>query len=128
MSLIEPLPVKVFRIVKSHSGKFLIGVVVVVVFSLGVVWVRSCSKPPKLNEKEIHDAQIAIEQHDEKKMAEVLARSDAREKVGDDITGNAEADTLNAIQESKKQWVDAGAQAMCVELERRAGKDGANCQ
>ena len=53
-------------------------------------------------------------------MIEVLAQSDAQEKAADGVAANAKANTVNAIQESKKEWSDKSNEELAAELERRA--------
>ena len=87
----------------------------------GLVY-RSCMKPPAphLNEKEINDAQVAIETHDAKKMQEVLTNSDVRVAVVDSNVANAKNQTIEATQESKAKWANANVDDMAAELERRS--------
>lgn len=96
-----------------------VGVLLLIVI-LGVVFYKACNRPPKLNQAEIQKAQQAIAVADRKEMIEVLATSEAREKVADETIINANAATVNAIYESKKKWSEASTNEMTAELERRA--------
>ena len=64
--------------------------VLVIVF--GLVF-RSCNKPPKLDQKEIQQAQKAIEENDRRVMVEILANSSVREQGIDSNIKQAEEAT-----------------------------------
>jgi hypothetical protein len=100
---------------KAISIAILLGIVL-----LSVVFYKACNRPPKLNQVEIQKAQKAIAEQDRKEMIEVLAQSEAREKIADETAINANAEKLNAIHESKEKWATASTDEMAAELERRA--------
>lgn len=113
---------QIFKWVLSHWKGVAIAVGAVFVIVLISLVFRSCNKPPKLNQQEIIKAQQAIAENDAKKMKEVLVASDVKEKVADQTQSNSEANTVNAIQESKEKWKDASIEEMRAELERRANQ------
>lgn len=95
----------------------LIGVFVLV-FALTM---RSCfKKTPKLDEAEIQKAQQAIAVEDRKVMVEILANSDAKEAVADNVSANADVVKINTLKESRDKWSEATVDEMTAELERRA--------
>jgi hypothetical protein len=107
--------------VQRHWRLFLGGLLALTAVFLVFGYCRKADAP-KLDQKEIIQAQQAIAAQDEAKMREILVQSDAREKVADDTAINAKAATVNAIQESREKWRDAEAEEMAAELERRANQ------
>ena len=79
-------------------------------------------KKPRLDQKQIVEAQQAIAEQDRAKMVEILAISDAKEAEADGYVANAKVETVNAIQESKKKWSEASNDELAKELERRANQ------
>lgn len=95
----------------------LIGVFVLI-FALTM---RSCfKKTPKLDEAEIQKAQQAIAVEDRKVMVEILANSDAKEAVADNVSANADVVKINTLKESRDKWANATVDEMTAELEARA--------
>lgn len=96
---------------------------ILVIGLASILFIKWLSKPTvKLNEAEILKGQIAIEQHDEEALREVLVTSDVREKVRETSVMNAEANTVNAIHESRKTWENANISEMQAEFDRRANE------
>jgi hypothetical protein len=93
------------------------GVVGVVFFLVifGLVY-RSCSKPPKLDQKAIIEAQQAIAKEDRKVMVEILAESDVREQGIDNSIKAVE----QATEDAKKNYTGLSNDELAAELERRA--------
>lgn len=89
--------------------------VIALVIVVGLVF-RSCNKPPKLDQKEIIEAQQAIEKNDRKVMVEILSNSDVREQGIDNSIKAAE----NATAEAKQNYQGKTNQELADELERRA--------
>ena len=86
-----------------------------------VFGVRSCfKKTPKLNEKQIQEAKVAIAETDRKVMEKVLVESDANEAEINAAAVNATTVKVNTIVESKEKWANATTDEMAAELERRA--------
>lgn len=79
-------------------------------------------KKPKLDQKQIVEAQQAIAEQDRAKMVEILAISDAKEAEADGYVANSKVETVNAIQESKKKWNELSNDELAKELERRANQ------
>lgn len=102
------------RVVGIAAGVLLLIILIIVGY-------RSCGKSsPKFDEKEILEARTAIENQDRAKQIEILAKSDAKEAVAEEIITNANAVKINAIYESKKKWSEATDAEIQAELERRA--------
>lgn len=100
----------------------LVGIVVIAI-TLTFAYKGCTKKPIKFDEREIHEAQKAIADADRAKQVEILAKSDAKEQVADDISVNAQTNTVNAIYESKKKWNSATDEEIRAELERRAREE-----
>ena len=101
--------------------KIAIVAVAAILLLLSILGVRSCfTKTPKLNEKQIHDAQVAIAENDRKVMEKVLVESDANEAEITATAANATTVKVNTIVESKEKWANATTEEMAAELERRA--------
>lgn len=93
------------------------GVVAVLflVIVFGLVY-RSCNKPPKLDQKEIIEAQQAIEKNDRKVMVEILTNSTVREQGIDNSIKAAE----EATEKAKRDYSQLSNDELAAELERRA--------
>jgi Na+/H+ antiporter NhaB len=127
MSLIAPTiietAVNVVKAAAKHWRAVLIVIVVLAAAITGVcVYKRVFNRPPKLNQKEIVQAQQAIEKQDREQMRQILVESEVREAMIDANVATATGDTVNAIHESKKKWADASVEDMQAELERRAAE------
>src|SRR4051812_6394607 len=83
---------------------FAIGLAVLIIVGFLMSY---CGKTPKLDQQQIIKAQQAIAKEDRKEMIEVLAQSDAKEKVADETAANAEQKRIESIEESKKKWSEA---------------------
>lgn len=105
----------VFGWVVAHWKLVAGAVVVFLVFILFTLTLRSCNKPPKLDQKEIIKAQQAIAEQDRKQMIEVLAESTVKEQGIDNSIKAAEEATEKAKQDYSKLSNDELAQ----ELQRR---------
>jgi hypothetical protein len=92
----------------------------VVLLVLVVFIYKACSKPAKLNEKEIQAGQQAIEQHNDERLKEVLASADAREQGIDANVARSEANTKAAVEEAKKKYDEMDRDALQAEFDRRA--------
>lgn len=91
-----------------------IGLLILVVFLY-----RACQKPPHLNEAEIQKAEIAVKEHNDKVLKDILVESDVREKQIDANVANAEKTTQDAILESKQRYQDLSSDELAAEIERR---------
>lgn len=99
-----------------------IGLLLVVLIAAGL-FLRSCfSRKPKLDEKAIQTAQKAIAEQDRKTMIEVLTNSDVAEKRIDANLANAKTETINAIQDARKNAEQMTNEELAAELNRRANK------
>lgn len=87
-----------------------LALILLVVFAL-----KSCNKPPALNQQEIIKAQQAIEKNDRKVMVEILSNSDVREQGIDNSIKAAE----NATAEAKQNYQGKSNEELAAELERR---------
>ena len=117
------MPLVILNIIGWIAAHWRVLVYIVAAIALVIVFglvYRSCNKPPKLDEKAIQSAQQAIEKQDRKVMVDILANSDAQEKVIDQNVANAKADTINAKEESKKKWSEATNDELAKELEARS--------
>lgn len=109
-----------FGFVVANIRYFVIGfIIILLLVAIGLTH-RACNKPPKLDEKAIQTAQTAIATQDRKVMVDILAESDAKEKVIDQNVANAKVDTINAKTESKAKWEQATNQELADELEKRS--------
>lgn len=88
--------------------------VLLLLLLFGLVY-RACNRPPKLDQKEIIEAQQAIQKNDRKVMVEILAESDVREQAIDNSIKAAEQATENA----KKNYSQLSNDELAKELERR---------
>jgi geranylgeranyl pyrophosphate synthase len=84
-------------------------------FLLVMFGVRSCRKEPKLDQKEIIEAQQAIRENDRKEMIEILAESDVREQGIDNSIKLAE----EATEKAKQNYTGKSNADLAAELERR---------
>jgi hypothetical protein len=85
-----------------------------VVFGTALLWKR-CNPPPKLDEKGIQKGQIAVEQHNNEILKQVLAESDTRERNIDANIKQAEENTRQAAK-SYDGWTD---EQLAEEFEKR---------
>jgi hypothetical protein len=101
----------------ANWRRIAIYVALVVVLVLMGLTVERCTrpKPPKLDEKQIREAQIAVEQHNNQKLKEILAESDTKVEEVDS--------NIKAIEEKRRQaarsydgWTN---DELAAELERR---------
>ena len=119
MSLIEPIPLRVWRYVWAHRRTAAILAAITLIALLAILFTRSCGRTPKLDQQEIIKAQQSIAVEDRKAMQEVLISSDAREAAIDSNVSNAKKDTVNAIADSKEKWSQASDEEIREELLRR---------
>jgi hypothetical protein len=77
---------------------------------------KGCKSEPKLNQKEIIEAQQAIEKQERQKMIEILAESEAREQGIDNSIKAAE----QATEAAKQNYTGKSNQELADELNRRA--------
>jgi ABC-type protease/lipase transport system fused ATPase/permease subunit len=77
---------------------------------------KGCKSEPKLNQKEIIEAQQAIEKQERQKMIEILAESEAREQGIDNSIKAAE----QATEAAKQNYTSKSNQELADELNRRA--------
>ena len=99
----------------SHWKWFAGGVLLLCFLILFALAFRSCGKP-KLDQKEIIEAQQAIEKQDRKVMVEILTNSDIREQGIDNSIKLAE----EATEQSKKNYSGLSNEELAAELERRS--------
>lgn len=78
-----------------------------------------CGGGAKLDEKQIQQAQRAIEINDRKEMTEILAQSDLAEKQINANLANAENEKLKALSESRKKYDGLSNDDLARELEKR---------
>lgn len=109
--------------IKTTASKYkLILTIILFIVIIGlVVSMYSCLKPqPTLNEPEIQAAQIAIEQHNDEKLKEILGKSDARVQAAEGNINAAEANTA-AVQNSHNYdgWTH---DQLAAEMEKRVPK------
>ena len=97
----------------------LIGLVGLIVLLVIVFGYRACKREPKLNQREIIDAQDAIETRNVEKQKEVLAESDVREQKAVDEINKGDAETKAAIEDAKKKYDDMTPDELAAELEKR---------
>ena len=96
------------------GGLLVLAVLIIIAF-------RSCrSEPvPKLDSKEIIEAQQAIAAHDDKKLAEVLAINEAREAAADAVVDEAKKIQIETTQAARKKWQNATFEEKLAEYNRR---------
>jgi hypothetical protein len=80
-----------------------------------MIGARSCRKQPKLDQKEIIEAQQAIEKNDRKVMVDILTNSDVREQGIDNSIKASEEATAKA----KQNYSGKSNEELAQELERR---------
>jgi Na+-transporting methylmalonyl-CoA/oxaloacetate decarboxylase gamma subunit len=96
-----------------------IGVLAVLII-LVIVGVRSCGKhEPKFNQKEVTEAQNAVETHNVEKQKEVLAKSDVREEKDVEQINEGDAATKQAIEDAKHKYDGITNDELAAELEKR---------
>jgi uncharacterized protein HemX len=111
--------------VLSYKVIFIVvGLIFVIALAAGMY---SCLKPqPKLNEKEIQAAQQAIADHNDAKLKEILAQSDARVQQADANVNAAHVNT--AAAEANREAVESNVHnydgwthdQLAAEMEKRA--------
>lgn len=113
-----------WRITKNFflflCSKWRIVLPIIVIIVVGF-YLRSCwsAHKAKLNEKQIEEAKIAIEQHNDEKLKEVFAQADTKQAVIDGTVANSEADTKKAEAEAKKKYDAMTNDELAAELEAR---------
>lgn len=90
------------------------GVALILMIGVALVF-RACNKPPKLNQKEIIEAQQAIEKNDRKVMVEILTNSEVREQGIDNSIKAAE----EATEKAKQNYQGKTNAELAAEIERR---------
>jgi hypothetical protein len=92
-----------WNVLKKHWLKFLIGLVIIIVFFVG----RGCYKSwttPTLNQKEIEQITEGMREGNEQKVKEGLAASDARVQLGIDEVAKTDEEARQ-VEEAAKQNV-----------------------
>lgn len=104
-------------LVKKHWRKILIGLGIIVILSLVISVYQSCKPEPKIDEKGIQEAIVAIEQKNDKKLREILAESDARVEAAESNTNVAREQVKEAAQ---RDYGHMTTQELADEIERRS--------
>lgn len=99
----------------AHWRIVAIGAAAVVLFFVILFTFKACNKPSKLDQKEIIEAQQAIEKNDRKVMVEILTNSDVREQGIDNSIILAE----EATKKAKQNYSGKSNEEIAQELERR---------
>lgn len=97
-----------WRLVAVAAGVCILGILCIFVL-------RACNKPPKLDQKEIIEAQQAIAKEDRKEMIEILTNSDVREQAIESNIKQAE----EATRQAKQNYSGKSNEELAAELERR---------
>ena len=99
-----------------HKRVIIVAALSIVLIIAAVLVFRSCRTPePKLNQKEIIDAQIAVEQHRTEELKGILANSDVRVQAIDSNIKQAEEAREKAVRNYDGWTVDE----LAAELEKR---------
>src|SRR4051812_8321865 len=109
----------IITFIRAHWGWVILGAILLLLLIVGI-FSKACGSNPKLNEKQIHEAQKAIAEQDRKKMTEILAESDLSEKRIDANLANSEMQTVKTLQEAREKRANATNEQLAAELERRA--------
>jgi len=96
------------------NWRVVVPVLLVLILAL-FVWRACSSKPATLNEKQIQEAQQAIEKRDRETMQRILAESDTRE---DEIDSNLKQIEIDR-EAAKKSYDGYSNDELAAELERR---------
>jgi hypothetical protein len=92
----------------------------VLLIAVGVIY-KGCGKhEPKFNQKEVTEAQNAVETHNVEKQKDVLAKSDVREEKDVEQINEGDAATKQAIEDAKHKYDGMTNDELAAELERRA--------
>lgn len=105
--------------IREHWRSFAIALCGCLLATMFLGLVRSCNRPPKINEKEIQKAQEAIAKRDRAEMIEVLAKSEADEKQIDANAMDASGRTANAVSQARRQVSELTNEELAREIERR---------
>lgn len=105
--------------VVSH-WKVAVVVAITIVVGCVLLFSRCGHTTPKLNEKQIAEAQKAIADGDRAKQEKVLVESIVAEEQIDANVANAKAETVNAIVDAKNRVKQMDDKSLVDELNRRA--------
>ena len=98
------------------SGIILIGLLILI----SGLTIRSCLSPtPKLDERQIEQAQTAVAEKNEKAMRKILVESDLRLKEIEANVNRVENNTKRTIEESRRKYAEMSVDELAAELERR---------
>src|SRR4051812_44641331 len=103
--------------VYDHWRIFAIGLAVLIIVGFLMSYCRKAA--PHLNEVEIQKAQVAVQQHNDEKLKEVLAAADAREQGIDANVARSDANTKAAVEAAKTKYDNMNAADLQAEYERR---------
>lgn len=106
--------------IRKHHRAFIIGLAIVILLLVVMFTYRACKPQATINEKEIFEAQTAIAERDDKKLREILANVEVREKAVDNAVQNSANVTQEKIVEAKKKYDNMNASELQAEFERRA--------
>jgi hypothetical protein len=110
-----------WSLVVEHWRVFLIiAAALVLTLSGFCVYKRIFNRTPKLNEPEIQAARVAIQEHNDQKLREILTNSDVREAQIDQDIYNAHAAAINSVAVSHEKYGNMNTADLAAELERRA--------
>lgn len=99
--------------------KIISAAVLLVILLLPFLWLRGCSKPPKLNEQEIQRGEQAVKDRNDKELKEILINSEVREKQIEANVADAKAVTAAAVQEAREKYANMNTSELAAELEKR---------
>jgi hypothetical protein len=102
--------------IQTH-WRILLGVFIVVFVFAFVL--KQCNRPAKLNQKELIEAQAAVEERNDEKLKTILAESDVRVKEIDANVANGRVELINAQYEAKKKYEGMSTDELAAELEKR---------
>lgn len=103
----------------SHWRIVVYGVLAIAIITFGAVVYRSCKPQPKLDEKEIREAQTAVEQRNDEKLKEILANSDAKVEGVDANVKAVDANANKVVEDAKKRYSEMNTSELQAEIERR---------
>lgn len=107
---------RMFFLVIDHWKAFAIifGLIVAV-----ALFNKVCSKPAKLDEKQIQRAEVAVKQRNDAELKQILVDADVKEKNIDANVAFSENETLKAAQESRQKYESMSTDELAAEIERR---------
>jgi preprotein translocase subunit SecF len=105
---------------RVHWRLLAYGVAALVLLIAVVVIYQSCGKKEvKFNQKEVTEAQNAVETHNVEKQKDVLAKSDVREEKDVEQINEGDAATKQAIEDAKHKYNGMTNDELAAELEKR---------